>query len=128
MAIEWFNSRVGNPVITVANYGITFSAMTLELLGRPDYIVIGYNDEQNRIIFKKCDKMEVKRIKFISREKNGNVRISNKNITGFIKGNMPSSLRAYKSLTYHAKWDEMNNYMYIELDSPIEKRLSKPQS
>ena len=65
----WYSPEDGIPKISIAKYGITLSKNTYILMGKPDYIKLGYNSKDNIICLKICDKNDINSIKIKEKKK-----------------------------------------------------------
>lgn len=121
---DFFDPRVGPLVVSVAEYGLTFSKAAIEVMGRPEYIKLGF-DKKNLVVgVKPADEQDEKRISFIEKEKNGYVRLNNKEFIRFLMryfsrdGQQKIGGKATRYLTY---WDEDNSVLVVDLKTPIDK-------
>jgi hypothetical protein len=122
MDFEWYNPKAGAPIISIANYGLTFSSGAIEAMGNPKRIMLGFNTTNKTIGVKPCDDANEKGIEFYSKVKNGNVRLSSKDFIRFIKSKMDDSFQIENTATkYIAKWDEEEQILTVYLNSPIGK-------
>ncbi len=121
MNFEWYNPKTGVPSVSIASYGLTFSSGALEALGEPEYVVLGF-DEQNMIIgVKACSSEEPKRIPFISKKRSNYVRLSSKDFIRFLESRMPEDFKVESKATkYYSKWDRDNQILKIHLEQPVE--------
>jgi hypothetical protein len=121
MKFQWYDPEAGAPIVSIAEYGLTFSGGALHALGKPEFIILGF-DEQNRVIgVKPCDKNEPKKIPFISKQRGNYVRISNKDFIRFVRSKMPDDFKVdTKSTRYLSKWDQEDGILKVFLDQPLE--------
>ena len=78
---DWNYVAAGAPYITISGLALGFNAPSIALLGNPEEVIIGFDDQTMTIGVKKYDGNEnVKSYKFYSRMKNGWVRIGCKNL------------------------------------------------
>ncbi|PRX20130.1 hypothetical protein BX659_1369 [Orenia metallireducens] len=122
MQFQWYDPDTGAPVISIANYGINFSSGAIDVLGKPIYIKIGIDSENNILGIKPLQEEEDGVIKFISRERQGNVRITSKDFIRFIKSKLlDEDIIEDSAKKYIAKWDKDNEILIINLNDPIQK-------
>lgn len=122
MTIKWYNPQVGAAVVSIANYGITFSSGAVEALGNPRHIMLGFDDENKCIVVKPCDDTQKERIEFASKKRDGYVRISNKDFIRFILSRTDNLQIGNRAVKYLGKWDKDNDLFYVCLDAPLNKQ------
>lgn len=122
MAFEWYNPSTGSPIVSLAKYGLTFSAGAIELLGEAEYIMLGFDAENRIVAVKPCSENEERKLEFAKRIRNGNVRINSKDFIRFIESKMPDDFRVNDTATkYVAKWNKEQQALCVYLDQPIEQ-------
>lgn len=116
----WFNARYGIPKISVASYGLTFSKAAIDQMGVPEYVLLGYNGETNQIAVRSCSSDDERGIDFAKRERQGNIRINNKELIAFIEmssdGRVKTKNRAQR---YACFWNKDDEVMIIDLNKPL---------
>ncbi|HOT77691.1 MAG TPA: hypothetical protein PK467_18035, partial [Candidatus Wallbacteria bacterium] len=85
MEIIWFETENSSMFVSMANYGITFSAEVIKSMGNPEYVKMGYSIEKRKIIVKICDVDDPMKLEFKGRNKRNYVRIASKFFIKFIK-------------------------------------------
>lgn len=123
MTIQWYDARNGSaPVVSIAEYGITFFNGTLTIMKNPDFIKLGFDKDKSSIVAAPCNEDDDNAIEFISRKRNGYVRIGNKDFIRFIKSMMNDEMIITKNATkYLAKWNDDENLLEISLNNPLDK-------
>jgi hypothetical protein len=119
MGFEWFDPEIGMPMVSIADYGITFSKSAVKILGRPEYVALGFDRENKRIVVKEVDEDYKNKIPFIDKERNGYVRINNRDFVRFVMKFLPEvnfSSKATRFLTYYDE-EEM---LVIEMTRPLD--------
>ncbi len=120
MNFKWYNPKIGAPIVSIAEYGLTFSGGALDALGEPEHVILGF-DEQNKVIgVKPCGKEDARKIPFISKRRSNYVRISNKDFIRFLESKMQDFKVDSKAKRYLAKWDDENKILKIFLEQPLE--------
>jgi hypothetical protein len=118
----WTAPSGGVPIISIANYGITFNSGAIEMLGRPQAVLIGY-DEENRVLgikpLQDSEAAHPKAFRFIERERQGYVRIGCKD---FVKLLASRTERDFTMTTRYAarRLDESDNLFIVALDRPLD--------
>jgi uncharacterized protein YdhG (YjbR/CyaY superfamily) len=113
----WLPPSAGAPIVSIASYGISFNSAVIEMLGRPTHVLIGF-DEQNQLIGVKPvpeGAEEPRSYKFAERERQGTIRIGNKDFLKYISSKSAIDLR--KTSRYLATWDNENQVLVIDLKS-----------
>jgi len=88
--IEWFNPDLGTPMVSMAEYGLTFNRAAVETLGRPWKVGLGFDKENRRIVVRPIrsetddGEMVSRGLPFAERERDGYVRISSKDFVRFV--------------------------------------------
>ena len=104
----------GAPYITISELALGFNAPSISLLGNPEEVIIGFDDQTMTIGVKKYDGNEnVKSYKFYSRMKNGWVRIGCKEFIKYLSS--LTGLEFSPAIRYIAKYDEQEEILYISV-------------
>jgi len=120
MKYEWYSPTTGAPVVSVAEYGITFNNGAIEMMGKPEYVILGYDEENKFIGVKPCDETEENRIEFHKKMKNKYIRLANKDFIRFLKSIISEDIKIEsKAKRYVAKWDKEEKMLYIDLNNQI---------
>lgn len=111
---DWNYVAAGAPYITISGLALGFNATSIELLGNPEEVIIGFDDQTMTIGVKKYDGNEnVKSYKFYSRMKNGWVRIGCKEFIKYLSS--LTGLEFSPAIRYIAKYDEQEEILYISV-------------
>ena len=82
---DWNYVAAGAPYITISELALGFNTPSVSLLGNPEEVVVGFDEQTLTIGVKKYDGNEnVKAYKFYSRMKNGWVRIGCKDFIKYL--------------------------------------------
>ena len=120
MKFEWYSPTTGAPIVSLAEYGITFNIGAIEIMGKPDYVMLGYDEEENLIGVKPCDENEENKIEFYKKIRNKYIRLANKDFIRFLKSIINEDIKIEaKAKRYVAKWDKAEKILYIDLNSQI---------
>ena len=125
---DWNYVAAGAPYITISELALGFNAPSISLLGNPEEVIIGFDDQTMTIGVKKYDGNEnVKSYKFYSRMKNGWVRIGCKEFIKYLSS--LTGLEFSPAIRYIAKYDEQEEILYISvldaLQSPKYEEVMK---
>ena len=125
---DWNYVAAGAPYITISELALGFNAPSISLLGNPEEVIIGFDDQTMTIGVKKYDGNEnVKSYKFYSRMKNGWVRIGCKEFIKYLSS--LTGLEFSPAIRYIAKYDEQEEILYISvldaLQSPKYKEVDE---
>ena len=111
---DWNYVAAGAPYITISELALGFNAPSISLLGNPEEVIIGFDDQTMTIGVKKYDCNEnVKSYKFYSRMKNGWVRIGCKEFIKYLSS--LTGLEFSPAIRYIAKYDEQEEILYISV-------------
>ena len=113
MKFEWYVPKNKNSYISIAKYGMTFSNSAIDMIGNPEYIMVGYDEKNNIIAIKSCSKDERKGMKLNKLGKNINIRLANRGLTYYLIS-MGVKIEA-KARKYNIKYDEKQKLFYINL-------------
>jgi hypothetical protein len=118
---EIFDPRKAAIIVSVANYGLTFSQAAVEILGQPNHIILGFDKKNLAIVVKPVDESETRKIPFIEKKKNGCVRINSKefvrSLTKYFPEDRKFTSRAIRYLSY---WRRDIGVLVIDLKQPME--------
>lgn len=119
---KWYKPSVGTPIVSVADYGITFNKAAAEEMGNPERIQIGF-DENLKLIGVKpvhnADEEDKDSLPFAGRERNGFTRVNSKDFIRFITRFCPE-LKFDRAIRCLARWDEQSRILIVDLNNPIE--------
>jgi hypothetical protein len=122
-SFQWFNPKVGTPIVSVADYGITFNKAASEEMRNPKRIQLGFNAKTKQIGVKALhevnDETENVSFAFANRERNGYIRINSRDFIRFISRHLPE-LRFDKAVRCLAWWDDEQNVLIVDLNNPID--------
>lgn len=111
---DWNYVAAGAPYITISELALGFNAPSISLLGNPEEVIIGFDDQTMTIGVKKYDGNEnVKSYKFYSRMKNGWVRIGCKEFIKYLSS--LTGLEFSPAIRYIAKYDAQEEILYISV-------------
>ncbi|MGI6684900.1 MAG: hypothetical protein ACOX47_05355 [Bacillota bacterium] len=114
----WSTPTSGAPIVSFASYGITFNSSVIEILNRPEKIMVGF-DAKNKVVgIKPTDSSNIKGFPFAERERNGYVRIGNKDFIKYISAKLQIDFQ--KAVRFVAEWDEENKILIVDLSKPME--------
>lgn len=111
---DWNYVAAGAPYITISELAIGFNTPAISLLGNPEEVVLGFDDENMTIGVKQYDGNEnVKSYKFYSRIKNGWIRIGCKDFVKYLSS--LTGLQFSPAIRYVAKFDAEEKILYISV-------------
>lgn len=85
-AVEWFSPSLGTPIVSLAEYGITFNRAAITALNNAYAVRIGFDRENKFIIVQSVERENAGPdiIVFGEKERKGFVRINNKDLVRFV--------------------------------------------
>jgi len=124
---EYFNPALGAITVSIAEYGLTFSKAAVEVLGRPQYVMLAYDKTKQIVGVIPVDEAESKKIEFISKMKNGYVRINTKDFVRFLMKHFPDDPQMFgkKATRYFSYWDEKTNVLVVDLKRLLDQHNSE---
>lgn len=127
---DFFDPNLGSVTVSVAEYGLTFSRAAVEVLGRPNYIMLAYDKNKCVIGVVPAAESETRKIEFISKVKNGYVRINTKDFIRFLMKYYPDDAQMFgsKAIRYFSYWDENNNVLVVDLKRPIDQMMEEDKN
>lgn len=118
---DWNYVAAGAPYITISELALGFNTPSISLLGNPEEVIIGFDDQTMTIGVKKYDGNEnVKSYKFYSRMKNGWVRIGCKEFIKYLSS--LTGLKFSPAIRYIAKYDEQEEILYISVMDALQSQ------
>ena len=130
MEFQWFNPVVGTPIVSIAEYGIAFNSAAAIELGNPERIKLVLNREHKVIGVKPMSNVnkvtERETFIFAERERNGYVRINNKDFVRLISLYCPE-FKFDKTIRFSAKWDDTEQILIVDLNNVIDGQFDKIQ-
>ncbi len=126
---EYFNPKLGSVTVSIAEYGLTFSRAAVEVMGKPEYVMLAYDKNRKIVGVIPVGENEEKKIEFSSKIKNGNVRINNKDFVRFLMRHFPEdpSMFGSKANRYFTYWDEKEKILIIDLNRPLDLQSDEEQ-
>lgn len=119
---KWYKPSVGTPIVSVAEYGITFNRAAAEELGNPERIQIGFDTDLKLIGVRPVNNTGEKEddsFPFAGRERNGFTRVNSKDFIRFITRFCPE-LKLDRAIRCLARWDEQLGVLIVDLNNPVE--------
>lgn len=116
---EWFDKKVGAPIVSVARYGLTFNKGAVLKMNKPEFVVLGFDKINQLIGIQVCNEDNDMKMEFSSRERQGYVRINNKQFVKYVASALDDENKFdAKSIQYIGKWHEELKLMVIDLKKP----------
>lgn len=118
---DWNYVAAGAPYITISELALGFNTPSVSLLGNPEEVVVGFDEQTLTIGVKKYDGNEnVKAYKFYSRMKNGWVRIGCKDFIKYLS--TLTGLQFSPAIRYVAKYDTEEQILYISVRDALQSQ------
>ena len=109
---DWSCVAAGAPYITISETGIGVNTPGISLLGEPDEVIVGFDEESMAIGIKKYNgEKNAKSFKFCSRIKNGWVRIGCRDFVRYLSS--LSGIDFSPAIRYVAHYDNDEEVLYI---------------
>lgn len=117
--IEWYSPSLGTPIVSLAEYGIVFNKASIVSLGSPHSIKLGFDKENKYIIVVGVKEEESTGDTFIfsSKEKNGFIRINNKDFIRFVLRYCPE-IKLDKAKRFLSIKE--GDFLVVDLNSPAD--------
>ncbi len=91
MSIQWFNARLGAPMVSLGSSGLTFTPAARALLGDPEYVRIGVDKDSKRLVVQATTADDECSLEFRRRiNKAGYARLSQRDIARFVRTQITS--------------------------------------
>jgi len=124
LSFEWYNPELGPPIVSIAEYGLTFNKSAIKKLNNPEAIKLGF-DKKNLIIgIKPAKKEDGNSFEFANKQSRGYIRVNNK---GFVK-----LIRAYcddydfeKTVRFIGRMNNEKNIFVVDLNKPADLNNSQ---
>ncbi len=109
---DWDCVSAGAPYVTISSLGLAFNSSSINMLGCPENVVVGFDEKNMAIGVRKAEASEkTKAYKFGSRIKNGWVRIGCKEFVKYLSE--LSNVSFSPAIRYIARFDSENEILYI---------------
>ncbi|MCI1859852.1 MAG: hypothetical protein LKI80_17165 [Sporolactobacillus sp.] len=117
--VEWYSPNVGTPIVTLAEYGIVFNKAAIISLNSPYAIKLGFDKENKYIVVAGVSEEEFSEdaIAFMSKEKNGYIRINNKDFIRFVLRYCPE-IKLDKARRFLSIKED--DFLVVDLNSPAD--------
>jgi hypothetical protein len=117
---NWTAVSGGAPFVTFSSLGIAFNGMSIEKLGSPEQIMIGF-DEKNLVIGVRAydGNEQIKPYEFSERVRNGWVRVGCKEFIRYLQKLTGIDYTSAKK--YVAEYDDNTETLVVELESVYEE-------
>lgn len=123
---EYFDPNLGPISVSIAEYGLTFSKGTVDIMNRPKYVKLGFDKEHLVVGVVPTTEDDERAIPFIEKEKNGYVRINNKEFIRYLIRFFPDDWEqrfSNKSIRYLTYWDDENSILVVDLKKTLDKNI-----
>ncbi len=118
MTVEWFNAKLGAPMVSIGPNGMTFTPAARALIGDPRYVKVGVNVAARKVCVQETDESDDCAMEFSARkDKNGYVRLAQRDIARFILSKL-ESLTLDDTRKCVASWNKDAALLEISLDNP----------
>lgn len=118
---EWSFPSSGQPVVSISATGFNFSAGAIQLLGKPEKVMIGFDAKSGVVGIKPIELNEgddAYGYEFAKKERQGNIRISNR---AFVKRIADKTGYDFsKTRTYYARWNDNERILLVDIMGPGE--------
>lgn len=112
---DWNYVSAGAPYVTVSELGLAFNSPAISLLGNPEDVVVGFDENQMVIGVKDAKNMnDAKSYKFVSRVRAGWVRIGCKDFVKYLS--VISGIKFSPAKKFVARYDKDEQILYIIVD------------
>jgi len=117
---EWYYPNSELLKVSISDTSITFYNETVEAMGTPKYILLGFNEDNKVIGVKACETQVDNSLAFSLKQKNSYIRINDIKFIRFIKSRLGEGhIEKSKQQRYSAKWDKEKEILYIFLEKPL---------
>lgn len=112
---DWNYVSTGAPYVTISELGLAFNSPAISLLGNPENVVVGFDENQMAIGIKDAKSItNAKSYKFFSRVRTGWVRIGCKDFVKYLSAISGISFSPAKKFV--ARYDKEKQILYIIID------------
>jgi hypothetical protein len=109
---NWSAVSGGAPYVTLSTLGLAFNSVSIEKLGCPDKIIVGFDEEKCVIGIKAYNNsMDIKSYDFADRKKNGWIRIGCRDFMKYLESLTNMSFSPAKK--YVAQYDEVEKILLV---------------
>ncbi|WP_419954758.1 hypothetical protein ACN6MT_03085 [Neobacillus niacini] len=117
--VEWYQPTLGTPIVSLAEYGVVFNKAAIYALNNSHSIRIGFDRERRCIIVQGVSITEATddTILFAEKERNGFIRINNKDFIRFILRYCPE-IKLEKAKRFLSRLE--GQYLIVDLNAPAD--------
>lgn len=109
---NWSAVSGGAPYVTISSLGLAFNSVSIEKLGCPEKIIVGFDEEQCAIGIKVYNnETNIKAYDFANRMKNGWIRIGCRDFIKYLES--LTNMRFSPSKKYVAQYDQKDNILIV---------------
>lgn len=120
---NWNAVSGGAPYVTVSAISIALNSASIDKLGNPKQVVVGFDEEQRAIGIKAyTDEANVKPYDFADRVKNGWVRIGCRDFVKYLSA--LTGIKFTPAKKYVAQYDANDKLLYILVSGESETEIS----
>ena len=121
---NWSAVSGGAPYVTFSSLGIAFNSVSIEKLGSPDKVMVGFDEAQCTIGVKAYNgEAGVKPYEFAGRVKNGWVRIGCRDFIKYLQA--ISGIEFSPAKRYVATYDAESNILIVQVKGDYEYEISE---
>jgi hypothetical protein len=92
----------------------------VKILDRPEYVALGFDKENKRVVVKEVGEDFKNKIPFIDKERNGYVRINNRDFVRFVMKYLPEVNFTSKATRFLTYYDDEEDILVIEMTRPLD--------
>lgn len=113
---NWNAVSGGAPYVTVSTISIAFNSVSIDKLGNPDKVIVGFDEEQRAIGVKAYSgESNLKPYEFANRAKNGWVRIGCRDFIKYLSALTEIEFSPAKK--YIAQFDTSDRVLYVLINN-----------
>lgn len=120
---DWNYVAAGAPYVTVSELGLAFNAPAITLLGNPEEIAVGFDEDQMTIGVTDARNVQdvLKTYKFSSRMRTGWVRIGCKDFVKYLS--LISGMKFSPSKKFIAQYDHEEKILFVTIKEEGEEDI-----
>ncbi|MGL5256085.1 MAG: hypothetical protein ACRC76_03520 [Proteocatella sp.] len=109
---NWSAVSGGAPYVTLSSLGLAFNSVSIEKLGCPNKIIIGFDEDKCVIGIKAYNNEDnIKAYDFASKQKNGWIRIGCRDFIKYLESLI--DIRFSPAIKYVAKYDDSEKILMV---------------
>lgn len=107
--------------VSICSLGLGFNVGAITALGRPLYVYVAYDNENNLIGIKPMNSKTGNTFEFIAKEKNSYIRLSSKQLIKMLEKEFKVTFEG-KTTRYFTYWNDELELLIVDIEKPLNRK------